>query len=85
MRDGRARGCRTFELDVLSDNPATGFYRAQGLELLVESRAPDQRESAWCTAGVAHGLLALASNQNKGSDPSVQIQGGWGAEPEYGV
>ncbi|MCH2097301.1 MAG: GNAT family N-acetyltransferase, partial [Pseudomonadales bacterium] len=40
MRDGRARGCRTFELDVLSDNPATGFYRAQGLELLVESRAP---------------------------------------------
>ena len=41
MRDGRACGCRAFELDVLSDNPATGFYRAQGLELLVESRAPD--------------------------------------------
>jgi len=41
MGDGRACGCRAFELDVLSDNPATGFYRAQGLELLVESRAPD--------------------------------------------
>ena len=41
MTDGRAAGCRALELDVLSDNPATGFYRSRGLELLVESRAPE--------------------------------------------
>lgn len=41
MADGRAAGCRALELDVLSDNPATGFYRSRGLELLVESRAPE--------------------------------------------
>lgn len=41
MDDGRARDCRALELDVLSDNPAVGFYRAEGLELLVESRAPE--------------------------------------------
>ena len=38
---GRANGARVLELDVLSDNPAVGFYRSRGLELLVESRAPD--------------------------------------------
>lgn len=41
MEDGRAHGSRALELDVLSDNPAIGFYRSRGLELLVESRAPD--------------------------------------------
>lgn len=29
------------ELDVLSDNPAVHFYRSMGLNLLVESRAPE--------------------------------------------
>ena len=28
------------QLDVLSDNPAVGFYRAVGLELLAETTAP---------------------------------------------
>ena len=41
MRLGREHGFRALELDVLSDNPAVEFYRAMGLELLVESRAPD--------------------------------------------
>ncbi|MEM1433041.1 MAG: GNAT family N-acetyltransferase [Pseudomonadota bacterium] len=40
MDQGRALDCRALELDVLSDNPAVGFYTSQGLELLVESRAP---------------------------------------------
>ncbi|MEM8766306.1 MAG: GNAT family N-acetyltransferase [Pseudomonadota bacterium] len=38
---GRKAAFRALELDVLSDNPAVEFYRAMGLELLVESRAPD--------------------------------------------
>lgn len=38
---GRQAAFRALELDVLSDNPAVEFYRAMGLELLVESRAPD--------------------------------------------
>ena len=33
-------GFKRLELDVLSDNPAVHFYYSQGLELLVESRAP---------------------------------------------
>ncbi len=42
----RARqvGCGKLQLDVLSDNPAVHFYRSQGLELLVESRAPKPAE-----------------------------------------
>lgn len=41
---GRQLGCTHLELDVLSDNPATRFYRAQGLELLAETRAPEPLE-----------------------------------------
>ncbi len=41
MALGRTASFRALELDVLSDNPAVEFYRAMGLELLVESRAPD--------------------------------------------
>jgi ribosomal protein S18 acetylase RimI-like enzyme len=33
-------GFKKFQLDVLSDNPAVDFYRAVGLELLAETRAP---------------------------------------------
>lgn len=34
-------GFAKLQLDVLSDNPAVDFYRAVGLELLVESKAPE--------------------------------------------
>ena len=37
----RAAGFARLQLDVLSDNPAVDFYRAVGLELLAETRAPD--------------------------------------------
>ncbi|MEM7221230.1 MAG: GNAT family N-acetyltransferase [Pseudomonadota bacterium] len=40
MQRGRDAGHQRFQLDVLSDNPAVEFYRSQGLELLVQSRAP---------------------------------------------
>lgn len=43
-RQGRQMECTRLELDVLSDNPATHFYRSQGLQLLVESRAPKPQE-----------------------------------------
>ena len=33
-------GHGSVELDVLSDNPAVGFYRSQGFELLAETKAP---------------------------------------------
>lgn len=33
-------GHGSVELDVLSDNPAVGFYKSQGFEVLVESKAP---------------------------------------------
>ena len=36
----REQGFARFQLDVLSDNPAVGFYRAVGLELLAETTAP---------------------------------------------
>ncbi|MEM8620553.1 MAG: GNAT family N-acetyltransferase [Actinomycetota bacterium] len=36
----RATGATGLQLDVLSDNPAVDFYRAHGLEVLVESKAP---------------------------------------------
>lgn len=36
----RAAGFAKLQLDVLSDNPAVEFYRAVGLELLAETRAP---------------------------------------------
>ena len=37
-------GCEEFQLDVLSDNPAVGFYRSLGLEVLAETRAPKPAE-----------------------------------------
>jgi ribosomal protein S18 acetylase RimI-like enzyme len=36
----RRAGCRTLHLDVLSDNPAVGFYRARGLATMAETVAP---------------------------------------------
>ena len=36
----RDAGYAKFQLDVLSDNPAVGFYRSVGLELLAETTAP---------------------------------------------
>ena len=40
MRSARAQGYSRFQLDVLSDNPAVEFYRAVGLEVLAETKAP---------------------------------------------
>ena len=40
----RARSCRELQLDVLSDNPAVGFYRSLGLEVLAETTAPKPAE-----------------------------------------
>ena len=37
-------GYHEFQLDVLSDNPAVGFYRSLGLEVLAETRAPKPAE-----------------------------------------
>lgn len=37
----RAAGKREFQLDVLSDNPAVGFYRAMGLEVAAETIVPE--------------------------------------------
>lgn len=36
----RAAGHRELQLDVLSDNPAVGFYHAHGLRILSEVRSP---------------------------------------------
>ncbi|HEV7735153.1 MAG TPA: GNAT family N-acetyltransferase, partial [Candidatus Binatia bacterium] len=41
MERGRRNGCRQLHLDVLSDNPAVGFYRARGLETMAETVAPE--------------------------------------------
>ncbi len=38
---GRRAGCATLHLDVLSDNPAVGFYRAHGLVTVAETIAPE--------------------------------------------
>jgi ribosomal protein S18 acetylase RimI-like enzyme len=40
MTRGRRAGCRALHLDVLSDNPAVGFYRAHGLVTMAETIAP---------------------------------------------
>ncbi len=40
IQKAKARGFAKLQLDVLSDNPAVDFYRAVGLELLAETRAP---------------------------------------------
>ena len=44
IKRAREQGYKRFQLDVLSDNPAVGFYRAIGLELLAETRAPKPAE-----------------------------------------
>lgn len=36
----RAAGHRELQLDVLADNPAVGFYQANGLRILAETRSP---------------------------------------------
>ncbi|MEO6025839.1 MAG: GNAT family N-acetyltransferase [Candidatus Binatia bacterium] len=38
---GRRGGCAVLHLDVLSDNPAVGFYRAHGLVTVAETVAPE--------------------------------------------
>ena len=40
IRRAREGGYAKFQLDVLSDNPAVGFYRSVGLEVLAETTAP---------------------------------------------
>ncbi|MEM7080624.1 MAG: GNAT family N-acetyltransferase, partial [Pseudomonadota bacterium] len=40
INHARQQGFGKLQLDVLSDNPAVSFYRAVGLELLAETRAP---------------------------------------------
>lgn len=40
INKAREQGFAKLQLDVLSDNPAVGFYRAVGLELLAETTAP---------------------------------------------
>lgn len=37
----KADGYRELQLDVLADNPAVGFYQANGLRILTEVRSPD--------------------------------------------
>lgn len=37
----RGAGLRGLHLDVLSDNPAVGFYRARGMVCLAEAVAPE--------------------------------------------
>lgn len=40
IEQGKQADLRALHLDVLSDNPAVAFYRALGLQCLVESTAP---------------------------------------------
>ena len=40
IKKARDQGYKKFQLDVMSDNPAVEFYRAVGLELLADTRAP---------------------------------------------
>ncbi len=44
IKQAKEQGYKRFQLDVLSDNPAVEFYRAVGLELLAETRAPKPSE-----------------------------------------
>ena len=37
----KADGYRELQLDVLADNPAVGFYQANGLRILCETRSPN--------------------------------------------
>ena len=45
IEKARAGDFPRFQLDVLSDNQAVGFYRSQGMEVLVESKAPKPFEA----------------------------------------
>ena len=42
--EAKELGYQEFQLDVLSDNPAVGFYRSLGLEVLAETKAPKPAE-----------------------------------------
>ena len=44
IKIAREGGFAKLQLDVLSDNPAVEFYRAVGLELLADTRAPKPME-----------------------------------------
>ncbi len=44
FNEAKELGYQEFQLDVLSDNPAVGFYRSLGLEVLAETRAPKPAE-----------------------------------------
>lgn len=41
IRRAKADGYRELQLDVLADNPAVGFYQANGLRILCETCSPD--------------------------------------------
>ena len=45
FEEAKELGYQEFQLDVLSDNPAVGFYRSLGFEVLAETRAPRPAES----------------------------------------
>ncbi|MAE94299.1 MAG: hypothetical protein CL910_06530 [Deltaproteobacteria bacterium] len=40
----REQGYRTLHLDVLSDNPAVGFYERMGFTCMAETRCPELNE-----------------------------------------
>ena len=44
VEEAKELGYQEFQLDVLSDNPAVGFYRSLGLEVLAETKAPKPAE-----------------------------------------
>lgn len=44
IKRAKEQGYKRFQLNVLAINPAVGFYRAEGLELLAETRAPKPAE-----------------------------------------
>ena len=44
FEEAKELGYQEFQLDVLSDNPAVGFYRSLGLEVLAETKAPKPAE-----------------------------------------
>ena len=44
FEEAKELGYQEFQLDVLSDNPAVGFYHSLGLEVLAETRAPKPAE-----------------------------------------
>ena len=44
FKRAKEQGNKRFQLNVLAINPAAGFYRGVGLELLAETRAPKPAE-----------------------------------------